>query len=95
MRRKDAIGHSPGGPGGTVQDDIALPHKPRSRLKDQALEPQIVIHKEKSANRWVAEVVDMSAFLVPHAQEHQLWWGVFDSKEEAREAAQGELDKRR
>ena len=58
------------------------------------MEAQIVIHKEKSANRWVAEVVDMSALLVPHAQEHQLWWGVFDSKEEAREAAQGELDKR-
>ncbi len=58
------------------------------------MEPQIVIYKEKSANRWIAEVVDMSALLVPHTQDHQLWWGVFDSKEEAREAAQREMDKR-
>ncbi len=58
------------------------------------MEPQIVIHKEKSANRWVAEVVDMSVPLVPHAQEHQLWWGVFDSMDEARDADQREMDKR-
>ena len=58
------------------------------------MEPQIVIYKEKSANRWIAEVVDMSALLVPHAQEHKLWWGVFDSQDEAREAARREMDKR-
>jgi len=90
---KDAIGYNQESLGHTFKDETALLQKTSLRLKDSAMEPQIVIHKEKSANRWVAEVVDMSALHVPHTQEHQLWWGDFDSKEEAREAAQGELDK--
>ncbi len=95
MIKKDAIGYNQESLGHTFKDEMALLQKSRLRLKDSAMEPQIVIHKEKNASRWIAEVVDMNAHLVPHTQEHQLWWGVFDSKEDARKAAQGELDKRR
>ena len=58
------------------------------------MEPQVIIYKEKNKKRWVAEVIDIDNFTQTHTVAHQLWWGVFDSKEEARKAAQGEMGKK-
>ncbi len=55
------------------------------------MEPKTVIYQERSTASWVAEIIDLDALTVGK----HLWRGVYGSEEEAREAAQGELDKRR
>ncbi len=64
------------------------------------MEPQIIIYQEKNKKRWVAEVIDIDNFTDTDTDTDtdtagsQLWWGVFDSKEEAREAALREMEKK-
>ena len=64
------------------------------------MEPQIIIYQEKNKKRWVAEVIDIDNFTDTDTDTDtgtagsQLWWGVFDSKEEAREAALREKEKK-
>jgi hypothetical protein len=58
------------------------------------MEPQIIIYQEKNKKRWVAEVIDIDNFTDTGTAGSQLWWGVFDSKEEAREAALREMEKK-
>ena len=58
------------------------------------MEPQIIIYQEKNKKRWVAEVIDIDNFTDNDTAESQLWWGVFDSKEDAREAALREKEKK-
>ncbi len=62
------------------------------------MEPQTIIYQEKNRKRWVAEVIDIDNFTDTGTDTgtavSQLWWGVFDSREEAREAALREMDKK-
>ena len=62
------------------------------------MEPQVIIYQERNRKRWVAEVIDIDNFTDTDTDTgtavSQLWWGVFDSREEAREAALREMDKK-
>ncbi len=58
------------------------------------MEPQVIIYQEKNTKRWVAEVIDIDNFTDNDTAGSQLWWDVFDSKEEAREAALREMEKK-
>ncbi len=58
------------------------------------MEPQVIIYQEKNKKRWVAEVIDIDNFSDNGTAKSQLWLGVFDSKEEAREAALTEFEKK-
>jgi hypothetical protein len=58
------------------------------------MEPQVIIYQEKNTKRWVAEVIDIDNFTDNDTAGSQLWWGVFDSKKEAREAALREKEKK-
>ncbi len=58
------------------------------------MEPQVIIYQERNRKRWVAEVIDIDNFTDTDTAVSQLWWGVFDSREEAREAALREMDKK-
>ena len=58
------------------------------------MEPQVIIYQEKNKKRWIAEVIDIDNFTDNDTAESQLWWGIFDSKEEAREAALWEREKK-
>ncbi len=60
------------------------------------MEPQIIIYQKKNTKRWVAEVIDIDNFTDTDTGTavSQLWWGVFDSREEAREAALREMEKK-
>ena len=58
------------------------------------MEPQIIIYQEKNTKRWIAQVIDIDNFTDTGTAGSQLWLGVFDSKEEAREAALREMEKK-
>ncbi len=64
------------------------------------MEPQIIIYQEKNTKRWIAQVIDIDNFTDTDTDTDtgtagsQLWLGVFDSKEEAREAALKEMEKK-
>ena len=58
------------------------------------MEPQVIIYQERNRKRWVAEVIDIDNFTDTDTAVSQLWWGVFDSREEAREAALREMEKK-
>ncbi len=58
------------------------------------MEPQIIIYQEKNTKRWIAQVIDIDNFTDTDTAGSQLWLGVFDSKEEAREAALREMEKK-
>ena len=55
-----------------------------------------VIYEQKSTNKWVAEINDFETPVNTRIAvvKKQIWQDVFDSKEEAEEAAERELDKR-
>ncbi len=58
------------------------------------MEPQTIIYQEKNTKRWVAEVIDIDNFTDTDTAVSQLWSGVFDSREEARESALKEMKKK-
>ena len=58
------------------------------------MEPQVIIYQEKNTKRWIAEVIDIDNFTDNDTAESRLWWDVFDSKKEAREAALREKEKK-
>ncbi len=55
------------------------------------MELKKVVYKERSTNKWAAEVINIDD---PAAVGIQVWRGVYDSEEEAREAAQNEITRR-
>ncbi len=59
--------------------------------EDRAMELKKVVYKERSTNKWAAEVINIDD---PAAVGIQVWRGVYDSEEEAREAAQNEITRR-
>ena len=60
------------------------------------METQIIIYQKKNTKRWIAQVIDIDNFTDTDTGTagSQLWLGVFDSKEEAREAALREMEKK-
>ncbi len=58
------------------------------------MEPQVIIYQEKNKKRWVAEVIDIDNFTDAGTAGSHLWWSVFDSKEEAREASLREMERK-
>ncbi len=57
---------------------------------------KIVVYEQKNTKKWVAEINDFETPINSHITvvKKQIWEGVFDSKEEAEEVAQKELDRR-
>ena len=54
-----------------------------------------VVYEQKGTNKWVAEINDLETPVNSHINvvKIRIWQGVFDSKEEAEEAALIELDR--
>ncbi len=55
------------------------------------MELKKIVSKERSTNRWAAEVINIDD---PATIGIQVWRGIYESEEEAREAAQNEIDRR-
>ena len=55
------------------------------------MELKKIVSKERSTNRWAAEVINIDDHATIGIQG---WRGVYESEEEAREAAQSEIDRR-
>ncbi len=55
------------------------------------MELKKIVSKERSTNRWAAEIINIED---PAIIGIQVWRGVYESEEEARVAAQNEIDRR-
>ena len=54
-----------------------------------------VVYEQKKTKKWTAEINDFETLVNSHINlvKNKVWQGVFDSKEEAEEAVQIELDR--